>query len=63
MWSLATETTHGLDNGTEILPSVIDPQYVAGFVWARQYGFRVTKSFHDKFWIGASAENPPPEGG
>lgn len=57
MWSLATETTHGLDNGTEILPSVIDPQYVAGFVWTRQYGFRVTKSFHDKFWIGASAEN------
>ena len=57
MWTLATETTHGLDNGTEILPATIDPQYVAGFVWARQYGFRVTKSFHDKFWIGASAEN------
>ncbi|MFL6429618.1 MAG: hypothetical protein ACJ71S_15335 [Acidobacteriaceae bacterium] len=57
MWSLATETTKGLDNGSEILPSTIDPQYVAGFVWARQYGFRVTKNFHDKFWIGASAEN------
>ncbi len=57
MWTLATETTHGLDNGTEILPAVIDPQYVAGFVWARQYGFRVTKDFGDKIWIGASAEN------
>ncbi len=57
MWSLATETTHGLDNGTEILPSVIDPQYVAGFVWTRQYGFRVTKDFRDKIWIGAAAEN------
>jgi hypothetical protein len=57
MWSLATETTKGLDNGTEILPATIDPQYVAGFVWARQYGFRVTKNFHDRFWIGASAEN------
>ncbi len=57
MWSLATETTHGLDNGTEILPSVIDPQYVAGFIWTRQYGFRVTKDFGNKFWIGASAEN------
>jgi hypothetical protein len=57
MWTLATETTKGLDNGTEILPSVIDPQYVAGFVWARQYGFRVSKDFGDKFWIGASAEN------
>jgi hypothetical protein len=57
MWSLTTETTHGLDNGTEILPQTIDPQYVAGFVWARQYGFRVTKNFTNKFWIGASLEN------
>lgn len=57
MWSLATETTKGLDNGTEILPSVIDPQYVAGFVWTRQYGFRVTKNIGNKFFIGASAEN------
>ena len=57
MWSLATETAKGLDNGTEVLPSVIDPQYVAGFVWTRQYGFRVTKNFGDKFWIGAAAEN------
>jgi hypothetical protein len=57
MWTLATETTKGLDNGTEILPAVIDPQYTAGFVWARQYGFRITKDFGDKFWIGASAEN------
>jgi hypothetical protein len=57
MWSLATETTHGLDNGTEILPATIDPQYTAGFVWTRQYGFRVSKDFGNKFWIGASAEN------
>jgi hypothetical protein len=57
MWSLATETTKGLDNGTEILPATIDPQYTAGFVWTRQYGFRVTKDFGNKLWIGASAEN------
>jgi hypothetical protein len=57
MWSLATETTHGLDNGTEILPAVIDPQYTAGFVWERQYGFRVSKNFNNKLWVGASAEN------
>jgi len=57
MWSLATETTKGLENGTEILPGTIDPQYTAGFVWTRQYGFRVTKDFGNKFWIGASAEN------
>ncbi|HTV07271.1 MAG TPA: hypothetical protein VME86_18010, partial [Acidobacteriaceae bacterium] len=57
MWSLAAETTHGLDNGTEILPGTIDPQYTAGFVWTRQYAFRVTKDFANKFWVGASAEN------
>lgn len=58
MWTLATEDTQGESNGTEILPAVIDPQYNAGFVWARQYGFRVTKNFNNKLWIGASAENP-----
>jgi hypothetical protein len=57
MWSLATETTHGLDNGTEILPGTIDPQYTAGFVWTRQYGFRVAKDFGNKAWLGFSAEN------
>ena len=58
MWSLATETTRGLENGTEVLPGTIDPQYTAGFVWERQYGFRVSKDFNNKLWIGASAENP-----
>ena len=57
-WSLATETKKGMDNRTEALPQTIDAQYVVGFNWERQYGFRVTKNFHDKFWIGASAENP-----
>ena len=57
-WSLVTETKKGLDNRTEALPQTIDAQYVPGFNWERQYGFRVTKNFHDKFWIGASAENP-----
>jgi hypothetical protein len=58
MWSLATETTNGLQNRSEILPSTIDPQYTAGFVWERQYGFRVTKNFGNKFFVGVSAENP-----
>jgi hypothetical protein len=57
MWSLATEMSKGLDNGTEILPATIDPQYTAGFVWTRQYGFRVSKNIGSKAWIGASAEN------
>ncbi|HEY3704392.1 MAG TPA: hypothetical protein VGL22_04975 [Terracidiphilus sp.] len=56
-WSLATETTKGLQRTSEILPSVIDPQYTAGFVWTRQYGARVTKDFGNKFFVGISAEN------
>jgi hypothetical protein len=56
-WSLATETTQGETRGTEILPSTIDSQYTAGFVWTRQYSFRVSKNFANKFWLGVSAEN------
>ena len=55
-WSLATETTQGETRGSEILPSTIDSQYTAGFVWTRQYNFRVTKDFGNKLWLGASAE-------
>ncbi len=57
MWSLATETAQSENAGTEVLPGTIDPQYTAGFVWERQYGFRVTKEFANKFTLGASAEN------
>lgn len=57
MWSLVTETKKGLDNRSEALPMTIDPQYTVGFSWARQYGFRVTKSFNDKFWLGFAVEN------
>jgi hypothetical protein len=58
MWSLATETRKGLDNRTEATPLTIDAAYNVGFTWARQYGFRVTKNFNDKFWLGLSVENP-----
>ena len=57
-WSLITETRKGMDNRTEASPVVIDPQYTAGFSWARQYGFRVTKNFGNKLWLGMSVENP-----
>ena len=56
-WSLAAETTKGLTRGTEILPATIDPQYEAGFVWTRQYSFRVSKDFANNFFAGISAEN------
>ncbi|MGA2754155.1 MAG: hypothetical protein ABSE53_10320 [Terracidiphilus sp.] len=56
-WSLATETTAGLTRGAEILPATIDAQYEAGFVWGRQYSFRVSKDIGKTFFLGASVEN------
>ncbi len=58
MWSLATENKTGIENRTEALPSTIDSQYSVGFVWERQYGARVVKNFDNRFWLGASVENP-----
>ena len=57
MWSLVTETKHGVDNRTEALPMTIDPQYTVGFSWARQYGLRLAKNFGDKVWFAVSMEN------
>jgi hypothetical protein len=59
LWSLATEDKKGISNisGDIMTPQTIDPNYVAGFVWTRQYGFRVTKTF-DHAAFGIAAENP-----
>ncbi|HXQ26699.1 MAG TPA: hypothetical protein VN822_09855 [Candidatus Acidoferrales bacterium] len=57
MWTMVTETKHGLDNRTEALPMVIDGSYHVGFSWARQPGVRVTKDFGNKIWLGFSVEN------
>ena len=59
LWSLATEDKKGISNlsGDIMTPQTIDPNYVAGFVWTRQYGFRVTKTF-DHVAFGVAAENP-----
>jgi hypothetical protein len=58
MWSLITETKHGVDNRSEALPMTIDPQYTVGFSFARQYGARVAKNFGNKVWFAAALENP-----
>ena len=58
MWTLATEDRKGINNRQENLPMMIDPQYVVGFTWARQYGFRVVKDFGGKFALGLSVEGP-----
>src|SRR5580704_12963668 len=57
MWSLLTETKHGMDNRSEALPMTIDAQYTVGFSWARQYGLRLVKNFNNKVWFGMSMEN------
>jgi Skp family chaperone for outer membrane proteins len=59
LWSLATEDKKGISNvsGDILTPQTIDPNYVPGFVWTRQFGFRVTKTF-DKVAFGIAAENP-----
>jgi len=57
MWSLMTETKKGMDNRSEALPMTIDAAYTAGFSWARQYGFRVTKNLNNKAWLGFSVED------
>jgi hypothetical protein len=59
LWSLATEGRKGIPSSpSDILtPLTIDPNYVPGFVWTRQYGFRVVKSFKNVA-VGIAAENP-----
>jgi hypothetical protein len=59
LWSLATEDKKGISNlsGDILTPQTIDPNYVVGFVWARQYGFRVTKTLN-KAAFGLAFENP-----
>ncbi|HVM74408.1 MAG TPA: FlxA-like family protein [Candidatus Saccharimonadales bacterium] len=56
MWSLVTEDRKQTVNRTEVLPMVIDPQYVVGFNWERQYGARVSKTLGDKLTLAASVE-------
>ncbi|MGA2672216.1 MAG: hypothetical protein ABSE99_03215 [Terracidiphilus sp.] len=59
LWSLATEDKKGITSapGDVLTPLTVDPNYVPGFVWTRQYGFRVVKSF-DHVAFGIAAENP-----
>jgi len=58
-WTLATEDKVGITTApsNKALPTMIDPNYVAGLVWARMGYFRLTKSF-PKAAFAVSAENP-----
>ena len=57
-WSLATLNGNGITPRSEIIPPMIDAQFIPGFVWARQPQFRVTKDFDKKLWLAVSLENP-----
>ena len=59
MWSLATEDRKGIsnDSGDILTPLTIDPNYVTGFVWTRQYGFRVVQTLKNVAF-GIAVENP-----
>ncbi|MGD0096062.1 MAG: hypothetical protein ABSB60_06175 [Terracidiphilus sp.] len=58
-WSLATEDRKGITSAAVdvTVPLTGDPNYMPGFVWTRQYGFRVVKTY-DKMAFAASVENP-----
>jgi len=60
MWSLVTEDRRSTDARTEIQPQTIDPQYLVGYSWTRQPGFRIQQRFGDvktgAFTIAVSAE-------
>jgi hypothetical protein len=44
-WSLVTEDRKSTDVRTEIQPQTIDPQYLVGYSWERQPGFRFQQKF------------------
>jgi hypothetical protein len=64
VWSLLTENGKGISPDDDLgrtndsRPKTIDPSYNVGFVFARQYGIRLTKSFGDKFAVAVAAEAP-----
>jgi len=46
-WSLVTEDRKGADTRSEIQPNTIDAQYLVGYSWTRQPGFRIQQRFGD----------------
>ena len=62
-WSLATENGKGISPDDDLgrtndaRPRTIDPSYNVGFVFTRQYGIRLTKTFGDKVAFAVAMEN------
>jgi hypothetical protein len=63
VWSLATENGSGISPDDDLgrtndaRPKTIDPSYNVGFVFARQYGIRIAKTFGDKIAFAVAMEN------
>ncbi len=63
VWSLVTENGKGISPDDDLgrtndaRPKTIDPTYNVGFVFARQYGLRLTKNFNDKVAVAVAVEN------
>ena len=57
-WTLATTNIAGIVPRKEDIPLTIDPQFVPGFIWARQPQLRVVKDFGPELAVAASLENP-----
>ena len=55
-WTLATLNSKGITPRNEVTPPSIEPQFVPGFVWARQPQIRLTKDFNRKLWFALSVE-------
>jgi len=63
-WSLVTENGRGISPDDDLgrtndaRPKTVDSSYNVGFVYTRQYGIRLTKSFGDKVAFAVALENP-----
>ena len=63
-WSLVTEDGVGISPDDDLgrtndsRPKVIDPGYNVGFIFARQYGIRLTKDFNEHISAAIALENP-----
>lgn len=56
MWSLSTLNGKGILNRDEVLPPLIDGQFMPGVIFARQAGLRLTKEFGNGFWASIAAD-------
>jgi hypothetical protein len=59
LWTLAAENKKSITSAPENIatPQNIDPSFVVGFVYNREYGFNIVKSFN-KAAFGLSIESP-----